>query len=225
MKVLIFGDGLLGKELADKTGWDVVSRKTTGLDITDYDSIDNLVSKYDTIVNCIANTDTYSEDRIEHMKVNYEFVATLADMVEFHDKVLVQISTEFVYAFNKKPANEIDLPLPAHNWYSYSKLLADEYIKVTVPKYLICRTLFKPMDFSPEEVWDVKTTGDKVDKIADLIIELIKKQAQGVYNVGTGKKKLYKLAPKGTPVIKAPKYVPTDTTMDLTDLNEIIGLD
>ena len=41
MKVLIFGDGLLGKELADKTGWDVVSRKTTGLDITDYDSIDN----------------------------------------------------------------------------------------------------------------------------------------------------------------------------------------
>ena len=80
MKVLIFGDGLLGKELADKTGWDVVSRKTTGLDITDYDSIDNLVSKYDTIVNCIANTDTYSEDRIEHMKVNYEFVAILADI-------------------------------------------------------------------------------------------------------------------------------------------------
>ena len=223
MKVLILGDGLLGKELANLTGWDVASRKLTGLNIEDFDALEELVIQYDIIVNCIANTDTYSDDRVSHMKVNYEFTADLADLAEYHDLVLVQISTEFVYSFNKKPANEFDLPLPAHNWYTYSKLLADEYVKITAPKHLICRTLFKSTDFSPEEVWDVKTSGDKVDKIANLIMQLIKKGGQGVYNVGTGKKSLSKLAPKGTPVVKAPKHVPIDTTMDLTDLNEILG--
>lgn len=38
MKVLILGDGLLGKELANLTGWDVASRKLTGLNIEDFDA-------------------------------------------------------------------------------------------------------------------------------------------------------------------------------------------
>ena len=69
-KVLILGDGILGK-LHSQTGWDYISRSKDRFDATNPD-FNNLVeqehgvifySKYDTIVNCIAHTDSYSDDR------------------------------------------------------------------------------------------------------------------------------------------------------------------
>ena len=53
MKVLVLGDGLLGSEIVRQTGWDYVSRKKDGLDITDYHSLITVVLDYDIVVNCI----------------------------------------------------------------------------------------------------------------------------------------------------------------------------
>ena len=70
--IVILGDGLLGSELKSQTGWEIISRKKDGFDITNPSTFDLLLdtfdgmaqkSKYDIIVNCIANTDTYSKDR------------------------------------------------------------------------------------------------------------------------------------------------------------------
>lgn len=74
-RVVILGDGLLGKELVNQTNWDNISRKKDGFDITNTSTFDLLLetfdgiaqkSKYDTIINCIANTNTYSDDREAH---------------------------------------------------------------------------------------------------------------------------------------------------------------
>jgi hypothetical protein len=227
-KILILGDGLLGSEIQKQTGWDLISRKKDGFDITYPDALDKFILdwidnhyfvKYNIIVNCIANTDTYSQDKTQHWDVNYKGVSYLTDFCNKYNIKLVHISTEFVYANNNLIPTEEDIPHHDNTWYAYTKLLADEYIKLKSNNYLICRELHKPTPFPYSEVWDVKTSGDTVDKIASLIIMLIQKQAQGLYNVGTGEKTLSDLTPYST-IVQPPNYVPKDTRMNLDKLNK-----
>ena len=221
MKVLFLGDGLLGSELHSQTRWDIASRKLGTLDIYDFSKLLDLTFGYDIIVNCIANTDSYATNGNEHWDVNYRFAADISDLCNTESKKLVHISTEFVYANNPTPPTEEDLPIPDNTWYAYTKLLADEYIKLTNSNYLICRELHKPNPFPYPEVWDVQTCGDTVDKIAGLIIKLINKDANGVFNVGTGEKSLSKLAPNSK-ITTPPPRVPLDTRMDLSKLNSFL---
>jgi dTDP-4-dehydrorhamnose reductase len=218
-KVLVLGDGLLGSEIVRQTGWDCASRKLTGLDVTKYFDLERLILKYDTVINCIANTDSYSDNKELHFEVNYHFVEKLCS-ITFPERIkLVHISTEFVYANNKFPPTEKDIPQHDGTWYAYTKLLADEHIHQNHDNYLICRELHKPNPFPYDKVWNVQTSGDTVDKIAELIIKLINTDAQGVFNVGTGDKWLRELAPNAEE-IEAPAHVPKDTRMNLDKLNK-----
>jgi dTDP-4-dehydrorhamnose reductase len=218
-KVLVLGDGLLGSELVKQTGWDYISRKKDGLNISDYYSLINVVLNYDIVVNCIANTNSYSDDKKAHFETNYHLVEALCS-ITFPERVkLVHISTEFVYANNKVTPTEEDIPQHDGTWYAYTKLLADEHIQQNHNKYLICRELHKPNPFPYDKVWKVQTSGDTVDKIAELIIKLINTDAQGVFNVGTGDKWLRELAPNAEE-IEAPAHVPKDTRMNLDKLNK-----
>jgi dTDP-4-dehydrorhamnose reductase len=227
MKVLVLGDGLLGSEIVRQTGWDYVSRKKDNIDlknieswfIRDFPEICMQTIKYNTVINCIAHTDSYSNNKEEHYNINYKFVSDLTDITNKLGIKLIHISTEFVYANNEIPPTEEDIPYFDHNWYSYTKVLADEYIKSHHKKYLICRELHKPNPFPYDKVWKVQTSGDTVDKIAELIIKLINTDAQGVFNVGTGDKWLRELAPNAEE-IEAPIHVPKDTRMNLDKLNK-----
>jgi dTDP-4-dehydrorhamnose reductase len=220
MKVLVLGDGLLGSEIVKQTGWDCASRKLTRLDITKYFDLERLIlNKYDTVVNCIANTNSYSDNKTSHFKVNYNFIETLCNITYPERIKLVHISTEFVYANNKVLPTEEDIPQHDGTWYAYTKLLADEYIQQNHNNYLICRELHKPNPFPYDKVWKVQTSGDTVDKIAELIIKLINTDAQGVFNVGTGDKWLRELV-SNTEEIEAPAHVPKDTRMNLDKLNK-----
>jgi len=223
MKVLILGDGLLGSELATLTGWSVASRKKSNLNIKDTLSLVKLISNYEIIINCIAHTDSYSLEKEIHWDVNYKFACVLSDLCRDNEKKLVHISTEFVYANNLITPTEEDLPIPDTTWYAYSKLLADEYIKLTNQNYLICRELHKPKNTNYPEVWKVKTSGDTVDKIAMLIIQLVNSNAKGVYNVGTGSKFLKEIIPSEIEV-EPPTYVPKDTSMNLNKLNKFLKI-
>lgn len=223
MKVLILGDGLLGKEIASQTKWDIASRKLGNLpDINDFGQLSNLIYTYDVVINCIAHTDTYSNNKQSHYDVNYKFAANISDICDNEDVKLVHISTEFVYANNEGLPTEDNIPIPDNTWYGYTKLLADEYIQLCNPNYLICRELHKPNPFPYNEVWKVQTSGDTVDKIANLIIQLINKDAQGVFNVGTGGKWLKELASKSCKQIPPPFKTPNDTRMNLTKLNKFL---
>jgi hypothetical protein len=222
MKVLVLGDGLLGSELVKQTGWDYFSRKKDGFDITDYQYMINIFPDYDIIVNCIANTNSYLDDKKSHWDTNYEFAALVSDITNTEQIKLVHISTEFVYADNPTPATEEDLPQHDRSWYAHTKVLADAYIQLNHSNYLICRELHKPNPFPYDKVWKVQTSGDTVDKIAELIIKLINKNAQGVFNVGTGDKWLRELAPNAEE-IEAPAHVPKDTRMNLDKLNKFLN--
>jgi hypothetical protein len=89
---------------------------------------------------------------------------------------------------------------------------------------LLIRCTHKPYPFPYENAWvDQVGNFDYVNEIAYNIIKLIRKNINGLYNVGTETKTMFDLASKSKSVkpISAPKHVPKNTTMNLSKLNSI----
>jgi len=237
MKVLVLGDGKLGSEIVKQTGWKYISRKKDGFDITNpHDYVEHFLKvfdgvaakrKYDVIVNCIANTDTYSEDKQTMFETNFEAVADLSDFCKSCGIKLVHISTDYVYAGSVNNATEEDRPVPSNNWYTYYKLLADEYVSFTNDDTLICRCSFKSKPFEFKYAWYNQVGNfDYVDVIADLIIKLVKGNATGIYNVGTELKTMLDLAKQTQPETQPsqrPEYAPANISINLDKLNRFLN--
>jgi hypothetical protein len=237
MKILVLGDGKLGSEIVKQTGWKYISRKKDEFDITDPNCyIKHLVKvfdgvaakkKYDVIVNCIANTDTYSTDKQTMFETNFEAVADLSDFCKAYDIKLVHISTDYVYAGSVNNATEEDRAVPSENWYTYYKLLADEYISFTNDNSLICRCSFKSKPFEYKYAWYNQIGNfDYVDVITDLIIKLINKKATGIYNVGTELKTMLDLAKQTKPETQPsqkPDYAPGNISINLDKLKGFLN--
>ncbi len=220
MKVIILGDGLLAKQIELQTGWSFVSRKKDKIDFNNESTYFHFLQDYDVILNCIANTDTYSKNKEEHWNTNYKAVSRLTDYCHDNHKKLVHISTDFVYANSSGVPTEDDVPVHAENWYSYTKLLADSYIELKGRDYLIIRCSHKPTPFPyPKAFANVSGNFDYVDVISKKIIQLIEKDAKGIYNVGTPSKTLHMLASKTVDTIQpalAPEHMPTNLRMNIT---------
>jgi len=225
MKIVVLGDGLLGSELVKQTGWDYISRKKDNIDFIKVESWSELLLPYDVIVNCIAHTKTYDPNKELHWDINYKAVSILTEYCNNHNKKLVHISTDYVYTNSVNEANENNVPIHGNNWYSYTKLLADAYIELKSKNYLICRETHKPNPFPYKTAWvDQIGNFDYVDKIASLIIELIKNNSQGIYNVGTELKSIFTLSNSTsttTPGLK-PENVPSNTSMNLNKLKDAL---
>lgn len=186
MKVVVIGNGLLGKEIVKLSKWDCISRSTHNFDFRDITTVYQHLKDYDIIVNCVAHTDTYSNERGLHWAINYKAVSRLTDWCNENDKKLVHISTDYVYANSSDLATEADVPVHANNWYSYTKLLADGYIELKSNNYLLIRCGHKEFPFKYTGAWsDVKGNFDYVPRIADGIIRLVALQREGTYNVGS----------------------------------------
>jgi len=216
---IILGAGLLGSEIINQTGWDYLERKKDNFDFCNIQTYQDKLKNYDTIINCVGHCDTYSTDKDKHRMINYESVVQLSDFCENSGKKLIHFSTSYVYEYTKSNASEDDMPLISRNWYSYYKLLSDEYIMLKNKNHLIIRTCFKPKPFPYQYAWiDHFGNFDYVDIISETIIKLIKLNAVGLYNVGTEMKTMYELAKITKPDVKqsiSPVYVPKDTTMNL----------
>jgi hypothetical protein len=225
MNVLVLGDGLLGSEIVKQTGWDYISRKKDGFDFCNLSSYKNLLENYDTILNCIANTNTYSTSKEEHWNVNYKGIADLVDFCNTGNIKLIHISTDYVYTNSINEASENDIPIHGNNWYSYTKLLGDAYIELKSNDYLICRGTHKPNPFPYDKAW-IDQTGnfDYVDVMSNLIIQLVKNNNTGLFNVGTKTKSIFELASQTNPVKVAfrPSETPGNTTMNLNKLNDAL---
>jgi len=235
MRIVVLGDGLLGSDVVKQTGWDCISRKKDGFDITQPEKFNDyfienhhsvaFATKYDCIVNCIAYTDTYSSDKELNWNVNYKGVADLVDFCNKWKIKLVHISTDYVYTNSISEASEDDVPIHGNNWYSYTKLLADAYIELKSNNYLVCRETHKPNPFPYNKAWiDQIGNFDYIDTIASLIIQLIKLEAVGIFNVGTKLKSIHELANQtiaATPVLK-PNNVPSNTSMNLNKLHNTL---
>jgi dTDP-4-dehydrorhamnose reductase len=226
MKILVIGDGLLGSEIVNQTGWDYISRKKNGINFTDLESYQHILYSYDTIVNCVAFTETYSKDKNGNREINYVAVTKLSDFCMSQNKKLIHISTDYVYTNSIDEVSEEDLPLISENWYTYYKLMADEYIQLKNQNFLICRCSFKPNPFPYEKAW-INHVGnfDYVNKIAYIIIKLIKNNADGLYNVGTELKNIFELAKLTNENVKPilrPVNVPSNVSMNLNKLNNFL---
>jgi len=236
-KYLVLGDGLLGSEIVKQTDWKYISRKKDGFNANFYSSWDCLIeymenNDCDGIVNCIGYTNTYDESLLgvkKHWDTNYKFVIDLVDFCNEWDVKLIHISTDYVYGGSVHEAKETDVPVPARNWYTYSKLLADGYILgVYDDMSLVIRTSFKPKPF-PYKYAIMTQMGnfDYVDVISNLIVKLIEKKAKGVFNVGTEKKTIFNLAKKTVPNIMPSNEIlhpsmPIDITMNIEKMKKII---
>jgi len=195
-RYLILGDGLLGSEIQRQTSWDYISRKSSGLDFeTDFEKYCRKIDEYDVIVNCIAFTKTYSEDKETHWNINYRRTCDLVDYCCKNKKKLIHISTDYVYSGSVENATEEDVPVHCGNWYGYTKLISDAYVQLRSWRYLLIRTSFKLKPFPYEKAITTQIGNfDYVDVVASKIIELMNKNKDGVFNVGTEKKTIYELA-------------------------------
>jgi len=225
-KILILGNGLLGKEIKKQTGWDITSRKH-GFDINYPLMYPKFLAKYTTLINCVACTDTYSTVKDEHWKTNYESVYHLTNYCNKHEIKLVHIGTDYMYANNRKESpTENDVPVHDENWYSYTKLLGDGIIQMLSNNYLLCRCGHKPHPFPFATAFIDKVGNfDYVSEITKLIVQLVKQNACGVYNVGTEKKNMFELAQRSNSAVKigyTPENIPKDTTMSLDKLSQFL---
>jgi dTDP-4-dehydrorhamnose reductase len=223
MSILIIGRGLLGSTLVEKTGWDCLYRKNVSFDFSDIYSYKHILDPYTEIINCVANVKTYSTDKQEQWDTNYKGVADLCDYCTENNKKLIHISTSYVYAFSKHPTSEEDVPVHCQSWYGYTKLLADGYIELRSRNYLIIRTMFRKYPFTFGTAYTNQIGNfDYVSPIADIIIDVVKKGASGILNVGTSLKSMYDLAVESVPSISASVStvadMPLDTSMKLTRL-------
>jgi dTDP-4-dehydrorhamnose reductase len=227
MKILVLGDGLLGSEIVKQTGWDYISRHKDNINLDEFDEWMYKLGKYDIIVNCIANTDTYSDDKESHININYRFVRHLVKYCNQTGKKLVHISTDYIYANSDNERKETDVPVHHSSWYGYSKLIGDAHVELECNKFLICRLSHKPSPFQYESAWtDVITNADYTPKIVDLLVKLINKNVNGVFNVGTDKKTIYDLAlqTKEVKKILSPEKTPKNVTMNLNKLLNFLYL-
>jgi RmlD substrate binding domain len=226
MRIIVFGDGLLGTEIVKQTNWDFVSRKKDDIDFCKCETYIDYIKKYDAVLNCIGYTNTYSDEREKHYEINFKGVSMLSDICKTENKKLIHISTDYVYTNSVKNASETDLPLISENWYTYYKLMADEFIMSRNENYLICRCSFKPNPFPYDSAWlDLIGNFDYVDVISELIIKLIKKDQSGLFNVGTNLKSMYDLAVKTNPKVKpiyGPEYIPHNISMNLNKMKQCI---
>lgn len=231
-RVLVLGDGILGSELVKQTGWDYLSRKKDGFDITNSFSFNRLIdwsddgyagsALYTTVINCIAHTNTYSEDRELNWNINYKAVAELTDFCNLWGIKLVHISTDHIYANSKSQTSENEVPVHMETWYGYTKLLGDAHVQLKSNNYLIIRESHKPYPFPYKMAWsDQVTNGDYVNVIANLIIKLVNNNSTGVFNVGTQEKNWYEHTKEEFDTTSSPKYhkAPSDITMNLEKLS------
>jgi dTDP-4-dehydrorhamnose reductase len=219
MKVVVIGNGLLGKEIVRLSNWDCVSRSTHDFDFADVTTVYQHIKDYDIIINCIAHTDTYSDDKNLHWAINYKAVSRLTDWCSENGKKLVHISTDYVYANSTGLPTENDVPIHANNWYSYTKLLADGYIELKSNNYLLIRCGHKEFPFKYTGAWsDVKGNFDYVQRIADGIIRLVALQREGIYNVGSSDSHtMHDLAKESFPEVNeilSNDYTPKNVSMN-----------
>ena len=147
---------------------------------------------------------------------------------------LIQISSDAVYQSTKGNYSELS-KLKPYNYYGKTKLLSEKYVK-SLDRFIIIRTRFfnkKKIKYFTAAI-DSFSSSIEVNKLANYIILLIKKNFKGIINVG-GKKvsdfKLYKNYKKikicnQSDIQKKLKFkISKDASMNISKLNKLFNHD
>ncbi len=166
--VITGGDGRLGTALSQLLNF--YAPAYPQFDITDYDNVLRCFKscKPKLIVHAAAYTNVAGAEinRLPCWKTNVHGTRNVVKVARVLNLPLVHISTDYV--FDGKTGNyfEDDCPGPAMNYYSLTKLVAEEIVR-TWDKHLIIRTSFRPNDWPyPVAYTDLFTGQDYLDIIA-----------------------------------------------------------
>ena len=224
--LLTGGNGRLGSELHDLLPG-LVAPSSSEMNITDLESVLAFTRRErpDVIVHAAAYTNVggAETDRQTCWAVNVEGTRHMAKAANEVGAKLVHISTDYVFSGEQGNYREGDTPGPVVNYYSLTKLVAEEAARVAA-RHLIIRTSFRPREFAyPVAFSDVYTSQDYVDVIAPqvaLAVRHVVEIEDEVLHIATERKSVYELAKRRKPDVQeglrasASVRLPADVSLD-----------
>ena len=224
--LLTGGSGRLGSELRDLL-LGLVAPSSSEMNITDLESVLAFTRRErpDVIVHAAAYTNVggAETDRQTCWAVNVEGTRHMAKAANEVGAKLVHVSTDYVFSGEQGNYRESDTPGPVVNYYSLTKLVAEEAARVAA-RHLIIRTSFRPREFAyPVAFSDVYTSQDYVDVIAPQIALAVRHMAEikdEVLHIATERKSVYELAKRRKPDVQeglrasASVRLPADVSLD-----------
>lgn len=206
MKILLTGgNGRLGTEL-QRLIPGIVAPSSTVLDIISLESVLQGVRRErpDLIVHAAAYTNVGGAEANRQIcwTMNVEGTRHMAQAANEIGAKLVHISTDYVFGGDQGNYEESDPPGPVVNYYSLTKLVAEEAARVAT-RHLIVRTSFRPREFAyPVAFSDVYTSQDYVDIIAPQVALAVRHAldiTDNVLHIATERKSVYELARRRKP--------------------------
>lgn len=214
MKMLLLGStGLLGQAVATEArigGLDLLEAARSGAGVTAVDiSAEAQLSALlvdtspDVVFNCAALTDIEQceDDPGRAFAINARPLATLAAWSHSTDRVLVHVSTDHFFTEGGRRAHREDDPITLCNEYARSKFAGEDFA-LAADKALVLRTSIVGMRGWPKPTFaewaiqsilgrrpmtlfeDAYTSTIDVRAFARAALDLVKKQAAGLLNLG-----------------------------------------
>lgn len=198
--LLTGGRGRLGTELQALLP-DLIAPTSAEMDITDAAQVSAVVERVrpTLIVHAAAytNVGAAEKERERCWAINVGGTRHIAAAANRVGAKLLHISTDYVFSGNEGNYREEDTPGPVVNYYSLTKLVAEEAARCA-ERHLIVRTSFRPREFQyPVAFSDVYTSQDYVDIIAPMLAEVVTHALEiedRVLHVVTERKSVYELA-------------------------------
>ncbi|MGX9688325.1 SDR family oxidoreductase [Deinococcus wulumuqiensis] len=228
MKILLTGgSGRLGTELRALLPG-IVAPTSAEMNLTDAAQVREVVERErpHVIVHAAAYTNVGGAEKDREACWNANVVGTrnVAAAANTVGAKLVHISTDYVFSGEEGGYREGDTPGPVVNYYSLTKLVAEEAARAA-QRHLILRTSFRPREFQyPVAFSDVYTGQDYVDIIAPEIALAVKHALEiedEILHIVTERKSVYELARRRKPDVQegrradAPGVVlPGDVSLD-----------
>jgi dTDP-4-dehydrorhamnose reductase len=234
MKILVSGGGgKFAKELQlQNSNFELILLSKEEMDITNLSSINDAITKYnpDVFIHAAALSRPmilHDTDPAKSIQLNIIGTSNCVLTCLQYNIKLVYISTDFVYPGIDGNYKETD-PIRPVNKYAWSKL-GGECSCMLYENSLILRIgmFAKPfphdkafVDSFKSPIWN--------DEAAKITLQLIELGATGIYNIGGEKKSIYDFVIREkNNILKESKdnikeSVPSDISMDLTKLNNIL---
>lgn len=224
--LLTGGSGRLGQELQALLPG-MVAPGSSKLDITEPESVRAALKEHRPrlLIHAAAYTNVggAEKERDACWRVNVEGTRNVARACRDAGVKLLHISTDYVFSGEEGGYREEDTPGPTANFYSLSKLAAEEAAR-QAEELLIVRTSFRPREFQyPVAFGDVFTSQDYVDIVAPEIALAARHAltiADEVLHIATERKSVFELARRRSPGVRegtraeAGVQLPGDVSLD-----------
>ena len=222
------GGGRLGSEIRNSLPG-INAPDLRNLDITRKGDVEKAFDEYrpQLVIHAAAYTNVSRAeiDKQDCWDVNVGGTRNIVREAMNRDIFLVHISTDYVFYGDTGMYKDDDPVGPVRNYYSLSKLAAEEIAQL-VERHLVIRTSFRPRAWPYSTAFtDLYTSQDYVDVIAPEIMLAISRFEDIPYkiiHIATERKSIYELAVRRKPdVLPASRCdveveLPVDISLDIT---------